>query len=549
LAAVEAYDAHAIRLGISRGLEHVGVSVRGNAVGVADWTDASRVAEAACTRAEVVEGALDLLLGRESDLFFVVTGRAAPGRCSRRIARAPHGHRELKRGFLEIPRRHPGRVAIRPADEARRYRYQLSVGTRTPPARREDADLPLEARLDDRIPLGWELYHADSVVAFPKLAGDPRVGVAGAVPLLAGLGRESATYSAHAARRVADAAEVAWPDLVITDGVSTGWGGARRTQAGRPLRTILVADDALAHDVVAAHILGLDPNASPHLRMLAARGYGSLDIATIDVAGDVSLETLRDRVHGFGPAPAGLSTFADRFRERTGAPAAVAIRTSVPDHDPCAALVAERLAAACDSPDDREALKRWPPTVVCVGCGPGDDRGVHHLVGDAAIAAFHRENPTATSILRVPPRLARLWDGPVEYMGWTRPDGDRGVALLLPGHPPTARALQRSLFLGSRGRIRSPWGSLATAWAHAIEAIGSTVRRAVRNRAGTPVVHARKILRLATRPWRLRWGTPAALELRPDLLPASPSSGARELNAPAGSPTVPRPTKPDPEPR
>jgi len=541
LAAVEAYDTHAVRQGILRGLEHVGGTVRGNAVGIVDWTDASSVATAACTRPEVVEGALDVLLGRESDLFFVLTGRSAPGRCTRRVARAGHG-RGMRRGFLEIPRRHPGRVTVRPADEARRYRYQLSVGARTPPARRGDPDLPLDARRDDRIPLGWELYHADTVVAFPKLAGDARAGLAGAVASLASLGRESATYSAHAARSVADAAEPCWPDLVITDAVEIGWGGARRTQAGRPLRALIVANDALAHDVVAAQLLGIDPRDCEPLRMLAARGYGSLDPASVDVAGDVGLDLLRDRVLGFGPPAPGLSRAVAAFEEATGIPPSVIIRSGVADDDPSAGLVAERFAASCDDPDAREALKRWPPTVICVGAGPGHDDGVHHFVGDAAIAAFHRENPTARSLLRLPAHLP--WEGPSEIMRWTRPDGGRGIALLLPGNPPTALALQRSLFLGSLGRIRSPWGRFATAVAHAVEALGSMIRRAVRNRQGAPVVHSRKILRLRSRPWRVRWGTPAALALRPDLLPSPPP----RLDAPGGSPTVPRSHEPDPEP-
>jgi uncharacterized protein (DUF362 family) len=533
---VETYDTHAVRVGVSKGLDYLRVDVRGNAVAIADWTDATG---AAVTRPEVVEAAFDVLLGRESEIFFVVTGRSAPGLSGRRTARNAPG--ALRRGFFEIPRLHPGRVRVRPADEARRYRYQLSVGERTP----RDADpasSPL-ARLDDRIPGGWELFHADAVVAFPKLTRDLRCGLCGAVALVAGLGRVAPMYSDHAGRRAADAAEVSWPDLVVTDAVHMGWGGSRRTQPGRPLGVVIVADDALAHDVVAAHLLGLDPASIPSLALLAERGYGSLDLDGIDLDGDVGLDILRDRLLGFGPPAPPLSEAAERYEAATGIAAAVVVRSSVGDDDPCARLVADRLAAAWDDPDSREALKTWPRTVLRIGDGAcPSDAGTQHLVGDAAVEAFRRDHPEARTVLRLP-RWLRRWDGPTEVLRWRRADGQRGNAFALPGAPPTARALQRSLFVGSWGRIRGPWGRFWWSMGHALASLGTTVRRSIRNREGVPVVHARKIARLRTRPWRLRWATPPALELHPDLLPTTAA-----LDAPADSPTVPGSNETDLEP-
>ena len=72
LGAADSYDTQALRAVIAGGLEAVGAEIRGNAVGIVDWTD-----QGACTRAEFVESAMDVMLGREDDLFVVLTGRAA----------------------------------------------------------------------------------------------------------------------------------------------------------------------------------------------------------------------------------------------------------------------------------------------------------------------------------------------------------------------------------------------------------------------------------------------------------------------------------------
>jgi uncharacterized protein (DUF362 family) len=535
LGSVSTYDTHAVGVGVERGLEHVRVTVHGNAVGLVDWTDASGAAPSvAATRPELVEGALDVLLGREEDLFMVLTGRAGVGLCGRRVARLARGAARpfSARGFLEIPKLHPGRVTIRPADEARRYRYQLSVGRRLGIEQRDAASsLPADVRWDDRVPAGWELYHADSVVAFPKLAGAPRMGgMTGAVALAGGMARphDAAPSSAHA-RRLADAAEVAWPDLVITDAVEIGWGGARRTQPGRPLNLVILADDPLAHDVVVAHLLGLDPETMPHLRMLSERGYGSLSLDDIAVDGDVTLEEVQDRLLGFGPRPPAAADACRWFEDRTGMRPGIVVRCTAPEGDACETLVAERLAAAWDSPDARERLKFWPPTVIRVGPGAVPlDPGVHHLVGGAAIEAFRRDHPKTRTLLRLPDRLARRWDGPSELLRWRRQDGESGFALAIDGDPPSARALQRSLYLGSLGRIRSPWGGFWSRVLHLLEGFGAMLRRAIRNRDGVPVVHARKIPRLRGRAWRRRWAAPPALELRPDLLDSNTVAGLPE---------------------
>ena len=62
------------------------------------------------------------------------------------------------------------------------------------------------------------------------------------------------------------------------------------TQHGRPLGLIVMSDQSLAHDVVCARIFHLEPRGIRHLAVAEARGYGSLDLADIEI-GATSLST------------------------------------------------------------------------------------------------------------------------------------------------------------------------------------------------------------------------------------------------------------------
>lgn len=97
--------------------------------------------------------------------------------------------------------------------------------------------------------------------------------------------------------KIVDLLEVGYPDLVIVDAVDITYGFE---SAPHPVRlgALIGADDPLAADVVCAHIMGHDPHQVRHLVIAAERGYGSLDLADIDIEGDVSLEELRQAPKG-----------------------------------------------------------------------------------------------------------------------------------------------------------------------------------------------------------------------------------------------------------
>ncbi|MBN94580.1 MAG: hypothetical protein CL928_10985, partial [Deltaproteobacteria bacterium] len=264
LARVDDYEPARIRAAVAEGVDFVGSFPTGNVVAKADWSYAHRrLGTAAYTRPELVKGALDSLLTRAPDLFLVFAGTADWGRSARRMAGKAWGNSPdfRRHGFLALPRLFRGRVSICPTDEARYYRYQLSVGRRMSSEERRGVD-PIEqaCRYWDRVTTGWELYHADGVVLFPKLKSSHLVhGLGGAVALQgSGFLRGSDLldgHDQHHSRRLVDLLELTDPDLIVTDGVEVGLGGSPQTQAGHRLGAVLVANNAVAHDVVCAHLL------------------------------------------------------------------------------------------------------------------------------------------------------------------------------------------------------------------------------------------------------------------------------------------------------
>jgi hypothetical protein len=87
--------------------------------------------------------------------------------------------------------------------------------------------------------------------------------------------------------------EIGQPDFIATDAVEICSGGNQLTQHGRHLGIILMATNSLAHDVICAHILGLDPTRIEHLRIAHERGYGPLSLEDIEIEGDISLEEVQ----------------------------------------------------------------------------------------------------------------------------------------------------------------------------------------------------------------------------------------------------------------
>ena len=309
---VSGYDSNGLNAAVRRGLDHVQPALGRNVLVQSDWSGSGgRSTPASSTRPEVAEGLLEALLGRDPERMVILSGRGSLRIPARRALRRTGGEGPYRRrGFAALRTRFGRQVRLQPGDESRLYRYQLSVGDLLGLAQRQDARrvLPPEERAIQRIIAGWELYHADSLVLMPKLRLCAETGgVTGAVSLLGQALPRRMDRDLGGGRvrhhRLADLLELGDPDLVVSDGVEVGWGGGSLCQGARRLGVVVVANNAVAHDVVCAHIMGVSPEEQPHLVAAAARGYGSLGLEDYSLESEVDFSTTRLRLSGYGPTP------------------------------------------------------------------------------------------------------------------------------------------------------------------------------------------------------------------------------------------------------
>jgi uncharacterized protein (DUF362 family) len=98
--------------------------------------------------------------------------------------------------------------------------------------------------------------------------------------------------------KIVDLQEVVQPGFIAIDGITAG---EYSEIASRPfpLGLIVMGLNPVAVDVVCTHIAGLDAGEVDYIRLAAERGYGPLDLAEIEVTGDVTLREARARAQGF----------------------------------------------------------------------------------------------------------------------------------------------------------------------------------------------------------------------------------------------------------
>lgn len=83
---------------------------------------------------------------------------------------------------------------------------------------------------------------------------------------------------------IADMSSVLRPDLAIIDGTVGMEGLGPSAGRAKPLDTVVVGVDGFAADAVACRIMGTDAATVPHLAIGAQRGYGVIDLASLDIS-------------------------------------------------------------------------------------------------------------------------------------------------------------------------------------------------------------------------------------------------------------------------
>lgn len=155
-----------------------------------------------------------------------------------------------------------------------------------------------KAKLHKTMEVAKSLYEAEFKIWMPKLKFHIVTDITNALKLNIGILNHRERFLYHDDRlhqKIIDMLELGYPDLIISDAVTIGK-GFESSPYPVHLGAILISNEPLACDMVAAKILGYEPENVVHLVEARERGYGSLDFNDITVTGDISIEELATRI-------------------------------------------------------------------------------------------------------------------------------------------------------------------------------------------------------------------------------------------------------------
>jgi uncharacterized protein (DUF362 family) len=232
-----------------------------------------KVTPSAYTRPEFLDGLFTALESVGSQEYTVTVAE----KCGAAI---PTSRMFRRAGYYRLKKKH--RIKLLPIEEAAKKTVRLEKG-----------------KVHDKIRTASAIADRDFLIYTPKLKSNALAhGLTAAIKLNIGIlcdGERMWNHNYNLDQKIVDLLEVGYPDFIATDAVEISCGGNHLTQHGRQLGIIIMATGPLAHDVVCAHILHLDPERVGHLVAARERGYGSLSLDDIDLAGDISLDEIKDR--------------------------------------------------------------------------------------------------------------------------------------------------------------------------------------------------------------------------------------------------------------
>lgn len=155
-----------------------------------------------------------------------------------------------------------------------------------------------KAKCHKTMEVAKSLYEADFKIWMPKLKFHIVTDLTNTLKLNIGILNHKERFLFHDDRlnhKIVDMLETGYPDLIVSDAVTIGK-GFESSPYPVHLGAILISNEPLACDMVAAKILGYDPKQVGHLAEAETRGYGSLDFDDVEISGDISIENLRDRI-------------------------------------------------------------------------------------------------------------------------------------------------------------------------------------------------------------------------------------------------------------
>lgn len=388
LGACDSYDAAAVAGVVETAMTHIKLSKppAGKVVIKPNLVMAhSKVATDGYTRSEVMEGILMALRKNDKDIDSIDIVEKSGLGITTATQYKNAGYRPLKRKYG---------VKLRAMEERRRAMVVLKKG-----------------KVHTHLSVAREMAERDFLVFAPKLKTNVLADAySGALKLNIGTidSKERMLHHNHQLpNKIVDILEAANPDLIVTDGIRLSYGGNQMTQHGADMGVIAVSSNAVAHDMVCAELLGLDPFKIEHIQEAIRRGYGPESFDQIRIMGDFPIEKGQKIAKELDFGCYSVEKFKCNFNIKSGVPYC---------NGGCQGIFLDWLHMVKDRTPKR--LKRFPKLKVLLGKveGPVEADKVL-LVGDCAMASTGVKAKKIARIKGCPPTHKRIvWDMMVNYL-------------------------------------------------------------------------------------------------------------------------------------
>jgi uncharacterized protein (DUF362 family) len=271
------YDPERIRTIIREGLEELGLRPFGRTLVKPNLVAAGPLFPYAYTRPEFGEGVLRALrdVGGAS-----MTELAAGERCGITVP-------------TRVAFRESGWDAMLKKIDVKRYCFEES----------QQVEIPLThpQRLRDYLFTPEPVARADFFVNCPKFKAHPWTTVTFSCKAYIGIQDDRHRLIDHDHKldeKIADLQHIIQPQFIAIDAITAGE-GRMLTPTPFPLGLVIMGNSQVAFDAVCCAIIGVDPTTVPHIRLAAEHGFGTTDLANIEITGDVSLAEAKARAKGF----------------------------------------------------------------------------------------------------------------------------------------------------------------------------------------------------------------------------------------------------------
>lgn len=167
-------------------------------------------------------------------------------------------------------------------------------------------------RLRDSIFTPEPVARADFFVNCPKFKAHPWTTVTFSLKNYIGIQDDRHRLIDHDHKlneKVADLQHIIQPQFIAIDAITAGE-GRMLTPVPYDLGMVLMGDNQVAFDAVCCHVIGIDPLSVDHIRLAYEQGFGPVDLAEIDIVGDVTLQEAQARAADF---QVGLIRIEDYF--------------------------------------------------------------------------------------------------------------------------------------------------------------------------------------------------------------------------------------------